>query len=74
MTPSRSILPSKRVLSFTAPCLLLAGLVLVAQDAAKPDAAVDPAEAAKAEAALLSETRQLTFEGLRAGEGYFSAD
>lgn len=74
MTPSRSILPSKRVLSFTAPCLLLAGLVLVAQDAAKPDAAVDPAEAAKAEGALLSETRQLTFEGLRAGEGYFSAD
>lgn len=34
----------------------------------------DDAEAAKAEAALLSQVRQLTFEGLRAGEGYFSAD
>ena len=28
----------------------------------------------KAEAVLLSNTRQLTFEGRRAGEGYFSAD
>jgi Tol biopolymer transport system component len=34
------------------------------------DEALDPA----AESALLSGTRQLTFEGVRAGEGYFSAD
>ena len=70
MTPTRSFLPPKRVLSFTAPCLLLAGLVLVAQDAKDPASA----DTATAEAALLAGTRQLTFEGLRAGEGYFSAD
>jgi len=34
----------------------------------------DPAAAAKSEAVLLSGIRQLTFEGLRAGEGYFSSD
>ncbi len=38
--------------------------------AASPEEAPDPAK----EAALLSGTRQLTFEGRRAGEGYFSAD
>ena len=36
--------------------------------------ATDPAAAAKLEARLLSRTRQLTYEGRRAGEGYFSAD
>jgi Tol biopolymer transport system component len=34
----------------------------------------DPAAAAANEAALVSGTRQLTFEGRRAGEGYFSQD
>ena len=34
----------------------------------------DPAAAAANEAELLSGTRQLTFEGRRAGEGYFSQD
>jgi Tol biopolymer transport system component len=34
----------------------------------------DPRAAAEREALLLSGTRQLTFEGRRAGEGYFSAD
>ncbi len=38
--------------------------------AATADDAPDPAK----EALLLSSTRQLTFEGKRAGEGYFSAD
>lgn len=33
-----------------------------------------PEEVAKAEAKLISEIHQLTFEGERAGEGYFSAD
>ena len=34
----------------------------------------DPAAAARLEGRLLSRTRQLTYEGRRAGEGYFSAD
>ncbi len=34
----------------------------------------DPRTAAAKEALLLSDTRQLTFEGRRAGEGYFSKD
>ncbi|MGB7343692.1 MAG: M28 family peptidase [Pirellulaceae bacterium] len=38
------------------------------------DKAKVAAEAAKQEAELLSNTRKLTFEGKRAGEGYFSAD
>lgn len=36
--------------------------------------AIDPAKAAQLEGKLLSQSRQLTFEGKRAGEGYFSAD
>jgi Tol biopolymer transport system component len=43
-------------------------LVLRAQDQKKSDP--DPAQEAK----LLANTRQLTFEGKRAGEGYFSKD
>lgn len=34
----------------------------------------DPKAAAQREAMFLTKTRQLTFEGRRAGEGYFSAD
>ena len=34
----------------------------------------DAAAAAKLESRLIRNTRQLTFEGKRAGEGYFSAD
>lgn len=34
----------------------------------------DPQEAARLESQLIKNTRQLTFEGKRAGEGYFSAD
>ena len=34
----------------------------------------DPAAAARLEVQFLSRTRQITFEGRRAGEGYFSAD
>ncbi len=44
-------------------------------DAAKvADNAEAKAEAARLEAGLISNTRQITFEGRRAGEGYFSAD
>lgn len=39
-----------------------------------PAVSADAQQSADAEAALLSNTRQLTFEGRRAGEGYFSAD
>ena len=56
------------------------GSVLVAQDSAG-DANVanegdkqDAARAAEREAELLTKRRQLTFEGRRAGEGYFSRD
>jgi Tol biopolymer transport system component len=35
---------------------------------------IDAAKAAQLEGKLLSQSRQLTFEGKRAGEGYFSAD
>lgn len=64
-----SSLPPKRVLSFALPCLFV--LLLIEARAEGPS---DPAAVAKAEATLLSGIRQLTFEGLRAGEGYFSAD
>ncbi len=59
---------SKRVLSVALPCLVALAVPVLAEEAP------DPVAAAKAEAALLSGVRQLTFEGLRAGEGYFSAD
>lgn len=68
MTLLRPVPRPKRVLSLTLPCVFLAGLLLHAEEPA------DPAAAAKAEGALLAGIRQLTFEGLRAGEGYFSAD
>lgn len=42
--------------------------------AVDPQAESQPAADAAAEARLLKGTRQLTFEGRRAGEGYFSAD
>ena len=46
-----------------------------AQDPAAQDIAErDPQAAAEKEATLLGKTRQLTFAGRRAGEGYFSAD
>jgi len=71
----RSLPAPKRVFSVVIPCLLLAGVIVLAQDARKAEeASADPEAAARAEAKLLSGIRQLTFEGLRAGEGYFSAD
>ena len=57
-----------RVRSVTQPCWV--GLVL-ALSGAFP---VLAAEVASPEEELLGNTRQLTFEGVRAGEGYFSAD
>jgi Tol biopolymer transport system component len=45
------------------------------QPAADDDiSATDPAAATKLEQRLITRTRQLTFAGRRAGEGYFSAD
>jgi Tol biopolymer transport system component len=47
----------------------------VGQKAGQADIAeADPQAAAQAEAALVTQVRQLTFEGRRAGEGYFSRD
>jgi len=45
------------------------------KDDDKPDIVqADPKAAAAREAELLTDVRQLTFEGRRAGEGYFSRD
>jgi Tol biopolymer transport system component len=49
-------------------------LALLAALAAAPLPAEEPAEESGHEAELLANTRQLIFEGLRSGEGYFSAD
>ncbi len=68
MSSPRSSFRFTRVLSAAASCLLAFATLLDAEEIP------DPAAAAKAEAALLSGIRQLTFDGLRAGEGYFSAD
>lgn len=64
--------------------LLLMAISLIAGPVALPNATAqvpaadvlvdDPPLAAKLQGALLSEVRQLTFDGQRAGEGYFSAD
>ncbi|MFN3191038.1 MAG: M28 family peptidase [Aureliella sp.] len=60
--------------------LLLAAashLMVIAKglEAQESDIAIeDPTAAAKLQAELLTDIRQLTFEGRRAGEGYFSAD
>ena len=59
-------------------CVLFVASDLAAyppSDASQADIAVsDPKAAAQKEAELLTKTRQLTFEGRRAGEGYFSQD
>lgn len=57
-------------------CLNQCSSVLGQQSPAADDdiSASDPAAAAKLEQRLITRTRQLTFEGRRAGEGYFSAD
>jgi Tol biopolymer transport system component len=73
---SRSERRPNRVWSLALPCLLLGGFVLVAQDAAEKaaPAEVEGGGGGGGEASLLSGVRQLTFDGVRAGEGYFSAD
>ena len=70
----RSFSSVKRGMSVIIPSLLLAGIIVLAQDTKEDAKPVDPVAAAEAEAKLLTGIRQLTFEGLRAGEGYFSAD
>src|SRR5215213_2360789 len=65
-------------IAFTNPLLSMATaqqVKLEASDGAAIDIAEsDPRTATAKEAMLLSGTRQLTFEGRRAGEGYFSKD
>lgn len=70
---SRTVSPLQRVRSLIPPSLLVASALLMS-GVLTAEEPLDPADSAKAEAALLTEIRQLTFEGLRAGEGYFSAD
>ncbi len=48
--------------------------VPVLPDVESVETLADAAQAAQLQGALLSDVRQLTFEGKRAGEGYFSAD
>ncbi len=56
-------------------CSLAIAMALLNATAQSEDIVTsDPAKAASLEAALISEPRQITFDGLRAGEGYFSAD
>lgn len=63
----RSSASLNRVRSLIQPCLVL-GLTLLGLSP-------NPVKSEQTnESVLLSGTRQLTFEGLRAGEGYFSAD
>lgn len=73
LVSSRTVRPLERVGSSLLPCwfaaLALGGLAWLAAEESP-----DPVDSDKAEAKLLSGIRQLTFEGLRAGEGYFSAD
>ncbi len=47
---------------------------LAQEKSAAAEPAIDAAQAAASESKLLAEIRQLTFEGRRAGEGYFSQD
>lgn len=54
-------------------CLLLTVCAVAAQDDVDITES-DAAAAARREAVYLSRTRQLTYDGRRAGEGYFSAD
>ncbi|MCB1229618.1 MAG: M28 family peptidase, partial [Verrucomicrobiae bacterium] len=71
------------LLALSAAVALAFTLALFAKDETPKTPSANPHEAAAdsadapdpaKEAALLSHTRQLTFEGKRAGEGYFSAD
>ncbi len=56
------------------PCSHVFGQQPAAADQDDDISASDPSAAAKLEQRLITRTRQLTFEGRRAGEGYFSAD
>ncbi len=74
----RLSVPTRQWLTHTVfPLLMTLCIPWLAVNAQVPPADVlvdDPVRAAQLQAALLSEIRQLTFEGKRAGEGYFSGD
>ena len=72
-----------RLFSFVSPLAILVSIILPADARANPHAAhstevditeSDPKAAAEKEQQLIKNARQLTFEGRRAGEGYFSHD
>lgn len=62
--------------SISAACLLLATFAFNASTMAHEEdvTIADPGKAAESEQELISRARQITYEGRRAGEGYFSAD
>ena len=64
--------PTWRVL--LAGLLLIPPLLMAQPEKAKPEPAKEEAEAEPTEDRFLSRTRQLTFDGKRAGEGYYSPD
>jgi Tol biopolymer transport system component len=72
--------PSRPVAAYLVTALLVLSSAVHAQPPAAPPAAdaditeSDPAEARRLETQLVNRVRQLTFEGRRAGESYFSAD
>ncbi len=83
--PSQCLLPQfrkPRWQSFLIGCqlfqlhlILVASSPAVLAQAAPADVLeTDPAQAAQLQGALLADIRQLTFDGKRAGEGYFSSD
>lgn len=67
-----STFSSKSALTGIVVCLL--GLIPDTQAQDDDITASDPAGAAKLEQRLITRARQLTYEGRRAGEGYFNAD
>lgn len=76
LVSSRTVSPLQRVRFLMRPCLFFSLVCLMrgGLGSLMAEESPDPAASEKAEAKLLSGTRQLTFDGLRAGEGYFSAD
>jgi Tol biopolymer transport system component len=63
-----------RLTAIAVACAATIGPATAYQEPAADIIETDPAEAARLETHLVRRVRQLTYEGRRAGEGYFSAD
>ena len=67
--------PTSAVFRLLLICPVLCGLVCHPVGAQEDDITqTDPAEALRLEGRLMKRSRQLTYEGRRAGEGYFNGD